>query len=108
MANQTIKIVAKNTAPAWQITAQRAGTIIDVSGCIVSLIIVKGNTVLNSGHQTCVLVIPTSGIVSYSPLSTDIPGPGSYKSDLLINYPNGTYERLYDQLIIKARKGAGQ
>ena len=104
---QTIKVVATNTAPPWQLTAKRAGLAIDLSGCTVELILVKGNTVTNTGHQPCTLVTPTSGVVSYSPQTTDVPTPGTYKADLKVTYPNGTFERLYDQLVIKARRGAG-
>jgi hypothetical protein len=104
---QIIKIVATNTAPPWQLTAKRSGVAIDLTSCSVDLILVKGNTVLNTGHQACTILTPTSGVVSYSPLVTDVPTPGKYKADLKVTYPNGTVERLYDQLVISARKGAG-
>lgn len=108
MAVQTIKIVAKNTAPPWQLTAKRSGVAINLTGCTVALILGRGNTVLNAGHQACSLVTPTSGIVSYTPLSTDCPTPGKYVADLKVTYPDSTYEILYDQLVISARKGLGQ
>lgn len=107
MASQIIKTVAGNSAPPWVITAKRVGVAIDVSGATVSLILVKGNTVTNAGHQACVLTTPTSGIVTYSPFVTDCASPGTYKADLKIVYANGSIERLYDQLIITARKAAG-
>lgn len=107
MAVQTIKVVATNTAPPWQLTAKRAGQAIDLTSCTVSLILARGNTVTNTGHQACTIVTPTSGIVSYSPQSTDVPSPGKYKADLKVVYPNGTSEILYDQLVIQARKALG-
>lgn len=107
MAVQTINIVAGNSAPPWLLTAKRAGVAIDVTGCTVSLILAKGNTITNAGHQTCSLVTPTSGLVQYSPLVTDCPTPGVYKADLKVVYANGTIEILYDQLKIKARKALG-
>jgi hypothetical protein len=108
MAVQTIKIVAKNTAPPWQLTAKRSGVAIDLTGCSVALILGRGNTVLNTGHQACTVVTPTSGIVSYTPQATDVPSPGKYVADLKITYPDSSTEILYDQLVIKARKGLGQ
>lgn len=107
MATQIIKTVAGNSAPVWQITAKRAGAVIDVSGCTVSLILAKGNTVMNAGHQTCVLLTPTSGIVTYSPHVTDCPTKGTYKADLKVVYPDATIEILVDQLKIQARKALG-
>lgn len=104
---QTIKVVATNTAPPWQLTAKRAGIAIDLTGCTVSLILARGNTVTNTGHQACTVVTPTSGVVSYAPQATDVPTPGSYKADLKVVYPNATSEILYDQLVIKARKKLG-
>lgn len=107
MAVKTQKIVAGNSAPAWLLTAKRAGVAIDVTGCTVSLILAKGNTVTNTGHQACTLVTPTSGVVSYSPRVTDCPNPGKYKADLKVTYPDATVEILYDQLVIQARKALG-
>lgn len=107
MSVQTIKIVAGNTAPPWQLTAKRAGIAIDLTGCTVALILVKGNTVTNAGHQACSLVTATAGVVSYPPLTTDAASPGKYKADLKVTYPNATFEILYDQLVIQARKAAG-
>lgn len=107
MANQTIKIVAGNSAPPWVVTCKRKGVAIDITGCLVDLILVKGSTVKNTGHQTCTIVTATSGIVSYSPEITDCPVKGKYKADLKVTYPDATIEILYDQLIVKARKPAG-
>lgn len=107
MATQTINTVAGNTAPDWIITAKRVGIAIDVTDCTVSLIVAKGNTVTNAGHEACSLVTPTSGIVSYTPEAGDCPVKGKYKADLKIIYPDASVEILYDQLAVNARKALG-
>jgi hypothetical protein len=107
MSVQTIKVVAGNTAPPWQLTAKRAGLAIDLTGCTVNLILARGNTVTNTGHQGCTVVTPTSGVVTYSPLTTDAALPGKYKADLKVTYPNAKFEILYDQLVVQARKALG-
>lgn len=104
MATQTIKIAQNNTAPAIGLTATRGGAPIDVTGATVSAIIAKGNTVVNTGHQTCTITTPTSGLVSYTPQTGDFATPGSYKVDLKVVYAGGGIETLYDQLKIKVRK----
>jgi hypothetical protein len=107
MAVQTIKVVAGNSAPPWLLTAKRAGVAIDVTGATVSLILAKGNTITNAGHQACSLVTPTAGLVKYSPAVTDVPTPGKYKADLKVVYADTTVEILYDRLVIQARKALG-
>jgi hypothetical protein len=104
MAVQKLQIVAGNSAPPWLLTAKRAGVPIDVTGCTVTLILAKGSTITNVGHQPCTLVTPVSGLVQYTPTVTDCPTPGTYKADLKVVYANGGIEILYDQLQIKARK----
>lgn len=107
MATQKINTVVGNTAPPLVLTCQRNGVAIDVTGCTVSLIIANGSTVTNTGHQTCALTTPTSGVVTYTPQTGDIPNPSTYKADLKIVYADGSIETLYDQLQIKARKALG-
>lgn len=104
MAVRTISVVEDNTAPGELFTLKRAGTAIDVTGCTVNLILAKGSTITNLGHQACTLVTPTSGVVQYNPLTGDFPTPGTYKADVEIIYPNTTREVLYDQLKFKARR----
>lgn len=104
MAVQKIKIVEDNTAPSILLTAKRDGVAIDVTGCTVNLIIAKGSTITNTGHQGCTLVTPTSGTVQYDPQSGDFATPGTYKADLEVTYANGTIERLYDQLKFSVRR----
>lgn len=104
MAVRKINIVEDNTAPPLLLTLKRDGTVIDVTGCTVRLIIARGSTITNTGHQDCTLVTPTSGIVQYDIEDGDFPSPGTYKADVEIEYADGTIERLYDQLNIKARR----
>ena len=107
MATQKINTVAGNTAPPIELTCQRNGVAINVTGCTVDLVIANGNTVTNVAHQTCALTTPTSGLVTYTPQTGDISTPGTYKCDLKIVYGNGSIEILYDQLQLKARKALG-
>lgn len=104
MAVQKIKIVEDNTAPSILLTSQRDGVAIDVTGCTVELIIAKGSTITNTGHQTCTLVTPTSGRVQYDPQVGDFATPGNYKADLKITYADMTQEVLYDQLKFQVRR----
>jgi hypothetical protein len=99
----TLKMAAKNTAPYWQITCQRDGTAINLTGCTVTLIIAKGATVTQTAGP-CTITSAAAGIIRYTPTATDIPSAGSYKVDVKVNYSDGTYEVLYEQLKVKARK----
>jgi hypothetical protein len=99
-----LKTVAGNTAPPWDITCKRPdGTIIDLTGCTVELIIVKGSTVTQAG-RAAVVTTPASGLIEYTPVATDCPTKGSYKCDVAVTYGDGGFEILYDQLKVKARK----
>lgn len=104
MAVRTIKTVEANTAPPIVLTLKRDGVAIDVTGCVVNLILAKGSTVTNTGHQECSLITPSSGVVQYDPETGDFPSAGNYKADAQIVYPSGKQEILYDQLKFKARK----
>jgi Ethanolamine utilization protein EutJ (predicted chaperonin) len=107
MSVKKINIVEDNTAPAIVLTLKRDGVVIDVTGCTVRLIIVKGSTITNATHQECTLVVAASGIVQYTPQANDFPSAGNYKADVEIEYAPTSIERLYDQLKIKARKKLG-
>lgn len=98
----TLKTVVANTAPALLITCERDGTVINLTGAVVTLIIAKGSTITQVGGL-CVLVTPASGIISYSPLATDFPTAGTYKGDVKVVYSDGSIEILYEQLKMKAR-----
>lgn len=104
MATQTVKLVEGNSAPPIVLTAQRPdGTVINLTGATVSLIVTKARAITNAGHQTCVLTIPASGIVTYTPTTTDFPTQGTYVCDLKIVYSDTTVEIVYDQLRVIAR-----
>lgn len=104
MAVTPIKTVQNNTAPPIQFTVERSGSPIDVTGCTVALVITRGTTVTNTGHQTCTLVTPSAGIVRYTPQTGDFPSPGTYKGDIKITYADTTVEYLYEQAKFKVRK----
>lgn len=98
-----LKTVAGNTAPPWQITCKRSdGTVIDLTGCTVDLIIKKGATITQAGRGATVTTA-TSGLITYVPLATDCPSKGTYKCDVKVTYGDNTVEVLYEQLKIKAR-----
>lgn len=108
MATQTYKTVAGNTAPPLTLTATRDGAAITlVSASKVELIITQNSTVLNAGHQTCTITDAANGVVTYVRSTGDIPTTGTYTCDLKVTYADTTFEILYDQLKIKARKPAG-
>lgn len=98
----TLKIVAGNTAPAWQVTCQRAGASINLTGCTVHLIIANGKTITNEGALATIMNA-AGGVITYAPLETDCPTAGSYKVDVKVTYADESYEVLYDQLKIKTR-----
>lgn len=105
MARANFKIVEDNTAPAYQITCQRDGTAIDLTGATVEMIIENKSTgsVTNSGHQTCSIVTAASGIISYTAEATDFPSAGTYIGDIKITYNGGGVEILYGQVKWKVR-----
>lgn len=98
----TLKIAAGNTAPSWQITCERAGVPINLTGCTVTVIIAKGNTVTNTGGA-CSITNATAGIITYTPVATDTKTGGTYKVDVKIVYSDFSYEILYEQLKVKTR-----
>lgn len=106
MATQLYKTVQGNTAPPIQITCKRGSTIIDLTNCTVEVIIVKGSTTVNTGHQSATVTSATGGIIQYMPQTGDFATAGTYKADVKVTYGDGTTEILYDQLKIKARKTA--
>jgi hypothetical protein len=107
MAKQTILTVAGNTAPPLELTCERSGVVIDLTGCTVELIITQGRTIRNAGHQGCTITSSTGGIVTYVRQAGDTPTVGSYVCDLRVTYGDATIEILYDQLVLKCRKPAG-
>lgn len=104
MAVRKIKITEDNTAPSILLTAERDGSVIDVSGSTVKFIIARGSTIKNTGHQGCTLVAPTSGRVQYTPQAGDFDAPGTYKADIKITYGDGSIETLFNQYKIIVRR----
>lgn len=97
-----LKITAGNTAPSWQITCERDGVAIDLTGCTVKVTIAKGSVVTKAAG-TCTILDNSGGIVSYTPTATDCPQGGTYKVDVKITYSDNSYEILYEQLKVKTR-----
>lgn len=104
MATQKLSIAQYNTAPPLGLTATRAGVAIDITGATVAVIIAKGATVVNAGHQAGTIVLGTAGTLTYTPQTGDFITPGTYKAELKITYANGSIETVYDQIQIKVRK----
>jgi hypothetical protein len=98
----TLKTVATNTAPPLSLTCERSGTAINLTSCTVVLIIARGTTITQTGGAASI-TNATTGVISYTPLSTDFPTAGTYKVDIKITYSDSTVEILYDQLKVKAR-----
>lgn len=107
MAKKIIKTVSGNTAPPLVLTAQRNNVVLNLTGCTVSLIITQGLVITNAGHQTCTITDAVNGVVSYVRQTADIPTAGKYLCDLKVTYADTTFEILYDQLQIVARKKSG-
>ena len=104
MPTTTLKIVEQNTAPPLVITCERDdGTIIDLTGCDVDLIITNGSVQTNALHEACVVTSPSAGLVTYQLQTGDIPTSGTYLCDVVITYSDDTIETLYSQLKLKAR-----
>lgn len=94
----SFKIVTGNTAPTYVITCTRDGTAIDLTGATITLILKKrGGSVTNTGHQTCTLVTPASGIISYTALAADFATVGTYTGDVKVVYSGGGIEILFQQ-----------
>jgi hypothetical protein len=106
----SLKAVQLNTAPPYIITCDRDdGTIIDLTNTTVTMKLFRGTTQTNitAGHDACTIVNATLGQMSWQPGTNDLPSPGSYKGDVKVTYPGGTFEVLYGQLLIKVRKLLG-
>lgn len=103
MAKVTINTVAGNSAPPLTLTCERNGTVINLTGCTVDLIITRSKTQTNTGHTSCVVTSTTLGTVTYTRHTGDTTTAGSYKCDLKVTYADTTFEILYDVLILKCR-----
>lgn len=104
MAIQLIDTVEGNTYPSIQVTCERNGTLIDLTGCTVSLIICLNGVQTNEGHTGCTITNASQGIITYQQESTDFATAGTYYCDVHVTYPSGGSETLYDQLAVNVRK----
>lgn len=104
MAVVKLLIVEDNTAPPIEITCKRDGVVIDLTGSTVDLIISSGTALTNTGHTSCSITSATTGVVEYQPQTGDFSNPGTYSCDVQVTYGDGTIERLYDRLKVKARR----
>jgi hypothetical protein len=98
----TLKIVAGNTAPNWLITCERAGTPINLAGCVVTLDISDGSIVTRTAG-VCTITDSANGVVSYQPTASDCPDTTTYKVDVKITYGDSSHEILFEQLKVKTR-----
>lgn len=108
--SRTFLTVQGNTAPVIQITCKRRTGPIDLTDCVVSLIIVnpKTNEVTNTGHQQCTIVTASSGIINYQIEATDFPNNRiTYSAEVKIVYPSTRVERLYEKFSINPRPALG-
>lgn len=98
----TLKIASGNTAPYWQITCERDGVAIPLSGATVTVDIAKGNTVVRTAG-VCTILDSVNGVISYTPTASDTSLGGTFKVDVKITYGDATDEVLYEQLKVKTR-----
>lgn len=104
----SLKVVEQNTAPQFAITCDRQdGTIIDLTSTVVTMKLYRGAVQTNIGHESCVILTATSGIMGWAPRAGDFSGPGTFKGDVKVTYQDGTSEVLYNKAIFKARKLGG-
>lgn len=98
-----LEIVQGNTAPDFQVTVQRNGNVVDLTGCTVSLILSLSGTVTNTGHQTCTIDDADAGVVSYRPQTGDFATAGDYLADVKIEYADSRVEICQEQMTIGVR-----
>lgn len=105
----SLKAVQNNTAPSYSITCKRDdGTVIDLTGATVALLLYRGTTQTNTGHTACSILTPAKkGVISWTPQTGDLPNPGSYKGDVEVTYSGGGVETLYNNVLLKVRKLIG-
>lgn len=104
MAVTVLNIVQGNTAPEFDLTLKRAGTVIDLTGTSVEIIIAKGKTITQVGGTCALTADPTTGVITYTPVITDFPTGGKYKADVRITYSGGGVEIVNEQQKFKVRK----
>lgn len=99
-----LNIVQGNTAPDIEITIQRNGNTVSLAaGDTVDLILSTDSTIVNAGHQSCVVTDRSNGVVTYTPQSGDFTQTGDYLGDVRITYAGGRIEICRDQLSVSVR-----
>lgn len=102
--SQKILLVEDNTAPNIVITLKRDGSAIDLtSASSVELFINKDGVITNTGHTSCTITTPASGIVTYTPQAADFATAASYQAEVKITYADASVETVYEKFTIKAR-----
>lgn len=111
MATTTLKVVANNSAPQFQITCQRDdGTVINLTNCTVGHYLYRGSTQTNTGHEynTVTIINAASGIIGWQPKTGDFSGSGTFKGDIEVTYSDASVEVLYGRTQFKSRvRGTG-
>lgn len=99
--------MARNTAPGYDITCQRNGSDIDLTGATVEVILYNKSTkqVTNSTNQSAGTVVktPAAGLIEYTAIASDFPAKGNYVADIQVTYGTGGIEILFNQAIWKVR-----
>lgn len=100
--------VEDNNAPNIALTLKRNGTVIDLTGASVDLIIKNADTneITNAGHQACTVTDATGGIIAYVPAAGDVSAEGRYLAEVKITYSGGKIEILHERVVIVARAKA--
>lgn len=103
---QTLKTVAGNTAPQYQITCQRPdGSVINLTNCAVAFYLYKNKVQTNTGHEldTITILTAVSGLIGWQPAIGDFSVKGTYKANVQITYSDDSVEVLYNQAIFSVR-----
>lgn len=103
---QIYRTTVGTDAPDIDITLERNGTAINLTGAAVELSL----RYLRNGEtynltKGCTVLVAADGTVRYSPLITDFPYEGLYVGDAKITYSGGEIEHVYELLTVHARGG---
>jgi hypothetical protein len=96
-----IETFAGDSAPGLTFTITRSdGSIVDLTGCTVSMVIQHPHTGKPTNNQTgglrnqCTITDPVNGVCTYAwnAGGTDVPIPGIYNATIIIQYPDSSKE----------------
>lgn len=113
MAEVTFDLVELDSAPNPQFTVKRDGAVVDLTNPSVSTVelnihsTVTGQNTNTPSTNDCIITTPASGVVTYNLAASDIPHPGVYLCDLVLNYANGEIETQPDYVIFYVRPKVG-